>query len=209
MKMLFRLAILAVFLLTGSLTFSQEAQTQPQTAPGSDESSDSALMKAAKKERERREKTKAAGKPVKSFTNQDIEDFKIKNKDYETSSGETEGETTEQAVEETSTEQATTTTKDPSQDEEGWRKRSHDAAERTRAAEEKLEKLQSDVNALTQAFYAESDGVAQRGQIEAERNARLNELEATKRELETAKQAQEDLRDEARRAGALPGWIEE
>jgi hypothetical protein len=62
---------------------------------------------------------------------------------------------------------------------------------------------------LTQAFYAESDGVAQRGQIEDQRNTRLNELEAAKKELEDAKQAQDDLQDQARREGALPGWIEQ
>ncbi len=201
MKTLFQLAVLAVFLITGSLAFSQQTQTQPQTEPAGD----SALMKAAKKERERREKTKTAGKPVKSYTNQDIEDFKIKNKDYESTS--TESEPSEEATEETTTEQ--TPANDPAKDEELWRKRSRELAERTKNAEEKLEKLQSDVNALTQAFYAESDGVAQRGQIESERNARLNELEATKKELESSKQAQEDLREEARRAGALPGWIEE
>jgi hypothetical protein len=203
MKTLFQLAVLAIFLITGSLVYSQQTQTQPQTSAAED--TDSALMKAAKKERERREKTKSAGKPVKSFTNQDIEEFKIKNKDYESSSSEGEQpaeEATEPPVE-------STPTTDPAQEEERWRKRSREAADRTREAEEKLEKLQTDINALTQAFYAESDGVSQRGQIEAERTTRINELEQTKKELEQARQAQEDLRDEARRSGALPGWIEE
>ncbi|HSE43299.1 MAG TPA: hypothetical protein VLH08_21245 [Acidobacteriota bacterium] len=201
MKTLFQLMVIAIFVITGSLVYSQQTQTQPQT----DQSSDSPLMKAAKKERERREKTKTAGKPVKSFTNQDIEEFKAKNKDSEASS--TEGEPEEATESETTTENTATT--DQSQNEEAWRKRSRDIAQRVKNAEEKLEKLQTDINALTQAFYAESDGVSQRGQIEAERNARLSELEATKKELESAKQAQEDLREEARRAGALPGWIEE
>ncbi len=202
MKKLFQLAVLAIFLITGSLVYSQQTQTQPQT---SEASTDSPLMEAAKKERERREKSKDVGKPVKSFTNQDIEEFKIKNKDYESSSA--ESEPVEEVTDPSTTPESTTP--DPAQDEEQWRKRSRDLAERTKNAEEKLEKLQSDVNALTQAFYAESDGVAQRGQIDAERTARLNELEATKKELESSRQAQEDLRDEARRAGALPGWIED
>jgi hypothetical protein len=203
MKTLFQLAVLAIFLITGSLVYSQQTQTQPQTSAAED--SDSPLMKAAKKERERREKTKSGGKPVKSFTNQDIEEFKIKNKDYESTSSEGE----QPAEQETEPPAESTPTTDPGQDEEQWRKRSREAADRTKDAEKKLEQLQTDINALTQAFYAESDGVSQRGQIEAERTARINELEKTKQELEAAKQAQEDLRDEARRAGALPGWIEE
>ena len=107
------------------------------------------------------------------------------------------------------TPEETTTSNADAQTEQKWRDRSHEAVERVKSAEEKLEKLQTDINALTQAFYAESDGVAQRGQIEAQRNTRLEELEAAKRELEDAKQAQENLQDDARREGALPGWIEQ
>jgi len=200
MKTLVRLAVLAVFLLTGTLVY-----CQTQTAPAA--GGDSPLMQAAKKERERREKLKASEKQPKSFTNQDIEDFKAKNKDAD-KSGEVEGE--DATGEDTSATTEETTTSTPgAQDEQKWRDKSHDANERVKDAEDKIQKLQTDVNALTQAFYAESDGVAQRGQIEDQRNTRLNELEAAKKELENAKQAQEDLQDEARKEGALPGWIEQ
>src|SRR5262245_5848802 len=166
-------------------------------------------MQATKKERERRDKIKASTKPTKSFTNQDIEDFKAKNKDAD-KSGTVEGENEEATTEDTSmAPEDTTTSNAGAQDEQKWRDKSHDAVERVKSAEEKIEKLQTDINALTQAFYAESDGVAQRGQIEDQRNTRLNELEAAKKELENAKQAQDDLQDEARREGALPGWIEQ
>lgn len=200
MKTLVRLAVLAVFLLTGTVVYCQQTQTAPAAG------GDSPLMQAAKKERERREKLKASTKPTKSFTNQDIQDFKAKNKDADKGTGEGEGE---EATDEssTTTEETTSTTDAPV--EQQWRDRSHEAVERIKSAEEKVQKLQTDINALTQAFYAESDGVAQRGQIEDQRNNRLNELEAAKKELDNAKQAQEDLQDEARRAGALPGWIEQ
>ncbi|MCI0443428.1 hypothetical protein L0244_19495 [bacterium] len=198
MKTLVRLAVLAVFLLTGTLVY-----CQTQTAP--DAGGDSALVKAAKKERERREKLKTSAKPTKSFTNQDIEAFKAKNKDADRS---TEGE--DLTGEDTSmTPEETTTSNADAQTEQKWRDKSHEAVERVKSAEEKLEKLQTDINALTQAFYAESDGVAQRGQIEAQRNTRLDELEAAKKELEDAKAAQENLQEDARKEGALPGWIEQ
>lgn len=198
MKTLVRLAVLAVFLLTGTLVYCQQTQTAPAAG------GDSPLVRAAKKERERREKLKTAAKPTKSFTNQDIEDFKAKNKDAD--KGATEGE---EAEDTSMTPEETTTSTPDAKVEQQWRDKSHEAVERVKSAEEKVEKLQTDINALTQAFYAESDGVAQRGQIESERNKRLQELEAAKKEVEDAKQAQDDLRDEARREGALPGWIEE
>lgn len=198
MKTLVQLAVIAVFLVTGTLVYCQQTQTAPAA------SGDSPLVQAAKKERERREKLKEAAKPAKSFTNQDIEEFKARNKDVESSTEE------EATTEETPTlEETTTSIFNDVENEKKWRNRSHAAVERVKNAEEKIEKLQSDINALTQSFYAESDGVAQRGQIEAERNSRLNALEEAKKELEAAKQGQEDLRDEARREGALPGWIEE
>jgi DNA repair exonuclease SbcCD ATPase subunit len=200
MKTLVRLAVLAVFVLTGTLVYCQQTQTAPASA------GDSPLVRAAKKEAERREKLKASTKPTKSFTNQDIEEFKAKNKDADkgTGEGEAEGEAT---TDDSSTAEETTTAS--GQDEQKWRDKSHEAVERVKNAEEKIQQLQTDINALTQAFYAESDGVAQRGQIEAQRNERLNALEAAKQELENAKQAQEDLQDEARKEGALPGWIEQ
>jgi DNA repair exonuclease SbcCD ATPase subunit len=198
MKTLVRLAVLAVFVLTGSLVYCQQTQTAPAAG------ADSPLVKAAKKERERREKLKASAKPTKSFTNADIEEFKAKNKDADRGSaeGEQEATTDEMSPEET-------TTANDAKVEEQWREKSHEANERVKTAEEKIEKLQTDINALTQAFYAESDGVSQRGQIEAQRNTRLDQMEEAKKELEDAKQAQEDLQEQARREGALPGWIEE
>jgi DNA repair exonuclease SbcCD ATPase subunit len=199
MKTLVRLAVLAVFLWTGTLVYCQQTQTAPAARV------DSPLMEAAKKERERREKLKASTKETKTFTNQDIEDFKAKNKDADKS-----GEGEEATADDTSgTSEETTTSNSDAQNEQKWRDKSHEAVERVKDAEEKIQKLQTDINALTQAFYAESDGVAQRGQIEDQRNTRLNELEAAKKELENAKQAQEDLQDQARREGALPGWIEQ
>ncbi len=198
MKTLVRLTVLAVFLLTGTLVY-----CQTQTAPAA---GDSPLVRAAKKERERREKLKTSTKPTKSFTNQDIEEFKAKNKDADKSSPEGEDSTGEDT---SMTPEETTTSNADAQTEQRWRDKSHEAVERVKGAEEKIQQLQTDINALTQAFYAESDGVSQRGQIEAQRNTRLDELEAAKKELENAKQAQDDLQEEARKEGALPGWIEQ
>lgn len=159
------------------------------------------LVELAKKEKERRAKTKT----VKVFTNQDIAEFKAKNPQPEGEAQPTQtAETTSQPE---ATQTPETAQPDRATDEQYWRNRYKEAVERVEQAEKKLNDLQSDVNALTRAFYAEGDGVAQRGVIERERNQRLADIEKGKQELAEAKQALTDLEDEARRAGAMPGWV--
>lgn len=165
---------------------------------------DSDLVKAAKKEKERRAKTEAK----KTLTNQDIEEIRKKQPISGIETSTAEGETEEEA-----TAEATAAEKkaapDPTQTEEYWRGRKQEADSRVRDAQSRVEQLQSEINTLTQAFYAEGDGVAQRPLIETERIERIKELEAAKQELENARAASEGLEDEARRAGALPGWLRE
>jgi hypothetical protein len=166
---------------------------------------DSPLVKAAKKEKERREKTEAR----KTLTNQDVEEIRKKQpvSGIETSATETEA-STETAEATTST--ASTEKKekvDPSQTEEYWRGRKQDVDARVQDAQSRVEQIQSEINSLTAAFYAEGDGVAQRPLIESERIERIKELEAARQALNDAKAEAEGLEDEARKAGALPGWL--
>jgi hypothetical protein len=159
---------------------------------------DSDLVKAAKKEKERRAKVEAK----KTLTNQDIEEIKKKQLGMES----TEAPVAESSEE---TEEVKKGKKevDPTQTEEYWRARKQETDQRLADAQAKVQELQNEINTLTTAFYAESDGVAQRPLIESERIERLKELEQAKQELETARAESEGLEDEARRAGALPGWV--
>jgi hypothetical protein len=161
---------------------------------------DSDLVKAAKREKERREKVEAK----KVLTNQDVEEIRKKQPISGIESSEAEGET--EPAEET-TGEAKKPEVDPTQTEEYWRARKQETDARLNDAQARVEQLQSEINSLTQAFYAEADGVAQRPLIESERIERLKELEQAKQELENARAASEGLEDEARRAGALPGWV--
>jgi hypothetical protein len=163
---------------------------------------DSDLVKAAKKEKERRAKTEAK----KTLTNQDIEEIRKKQPISGIETSTAEGETEEEATG-TPTAAEKKAAPDPTQTEEYWRGRKQEADSRVRDAQSRVEQLQSEINTLTQAFYAEGDGVAQRPLIETERIERIKELEAAKQELESARAASEGLEDEARRAGALPGWL--
>ena len=160
---------------------------------------DSALVKAAKKEKERREKVEAK----KTLTNQDIEEIRKKQLGIET----TAVPTGESAGEDTKTEKTEKKEKDPTQTEEYWRARKEETDQQLQDAQARVQELQSEINSLTTAFYAESDGVAQRPLIESERIERIKELEQAKQDLENARQQSEGLEDEARKAGALPGWV--
>lgn len=169
---------------------------------------DSPLVEAAKKEKERRAKVKG----TKVFTNQDIQEFKKKNNiedEEEVVSTEEEGEPESAGAEKTPKTAAKEKEKekDLSMNEEYWRGRYQNASARVQQAQEKVNQLQSDINSLNQQFYAEGDGVGQRPLIESERGARLTELEAAKAELEQARQDFTNLEEEARRAGAPPGWV--
>jgi hypothetical protein len=163
---------------------------------------DSPLVKAAKKEKERRAKTEAK----KTLTNQDIEDIRKKQPSSGIETAAVEDETA--GTDESKT--ASTAKKeqvDPTQTEEYWRARKQEVNSRVSEAQTRVEQLQSEINSLTQAFYAEGDGVAQRPLIETERIERIKELEAAKEALQNARAESEGLEDEARRAGALPGWL--
>jgi DNA repair exonuclease SbcCD ATPase subunit len=159
---------------------------------------DSELVKAAKKEKERRSKVEAK----KTLTNQDIEEIRKKQLGIETAAA-PEDEPTDDTKEDKKEKKEV----DPTQSEEYWRARKQETDQRVNEAQSKVQQLQDEINNLTTAFYAESDGVAQRPLIESERIERLKELEQAKQELENARSESTGLEDEARKAGALPGWI--
>lgn len=155
---------------------------------------DTPAVQAAKRERERR----ANLKPGRSFTNKDIQDYVAKHPSIPSSSiGSTPEPQTQTQTAETSADQA---------NEQFWRGKHAAVKQRIDAAQAKTTQLQTDIDTLTEAFYQVSDE-NRRVEINDVRNKKLEELETVKRELEEANQAQVDLEDEARVAGALPGWI--
>jgi len=161
---------------------------------------DSDLVKLAKQEKERRAKTHA----TKTLTNQDIEEVRKKQPitGIETSEEQTQpAEEAEQAGKgEKGKEESTNT-------EEYWRQRKQQVDQQLNDAQTKVEQLQSEINQLSTAFYAEGDGVGQRPVIKQEWDERLKALDDAKRDLQSAQQQSEGLEDEARKAGALPGWL--
>jgi len=158
---------------------------------------DSALVEAAKKEKERRAKIEAN----KSFTNKDVEEWKEKHKDEfgtETASAETQPAETPKTTASKDKDKAKEED-DHSTDEQYWRNKYTAAVARIQAAQQQVDQMQGYVNQWQTLGYNQADA--------AVRAQQLAQLDKAKEQLEAAKQALEDLQDEARRAGAPPGWV--
>lgn len=163
------------------------------------------LVELSKKEKARRAQTGAH----KTFTNKDIEAFKAKNKQGgKNASSSTKAvnqpQTQEETSEDTSSEDAPVY--DFDKEEVYWRGRYQEAKARIEKAQKEVDRLQPIVDQLKQTYVESKDPtVVTQFQDAVER--RTEELESAKKELEAAQQGMDDLEEEGRKAGALPGWF--
>jgi len=163
---------------------------------------DSPLVEAAKKEKARREQLK---KPARVLTNQDIEKFKEKNP---TAEGQAQTSTVAEPDQQSEKQAKQEEKKVPLyNDEKYWRDRAQAISDQISELEKRTQELQSDVNALWMAGTA-SDNGQQTVLIGSQRAERMEELKQAQQQLDAAKQAQDDLQEEARKEGALPGWVQ-
>lgn len=95
---------------------------------------------------------------------------------------------------------------DDSKGESYWRGRINEARENLRRNESFAEALQSRVNALTTDFAARDDP-NQRAKIGDDRQKALAEQERVRGEIEAARKLIATIEEEARQAGAPPGWL--
>ena len=91
-------------------------------------------------------------------------------------------------------------------DETYWRERITEARGARRRAELVAAALQNRVDGLWAEFTARDDPAARAG-LERDRLAAISELEQTRGELERLDEDIAGIREEARRAGAPPGWL--
>jgi hypothetical protein len=89
---------------------------------------------------------------------------------------------------------------------EYWAARMKAAQDQVARTQIFMDSLQSRINALTTDFVNRDDP-AQRAKIEGDRLAALAELERVKKELAEQTKAIKTIEEEARRAGAPPGWL--
>ena len=91
-------------------------------------------------------------------------------------------------------------------DETYWRERITAAREARQRAELMAAALQNRIDGLLAEFTARDDP-AQRAGLERDRRDALTELEATRTEIDRLTDEIAAIREEARRAGASPGWL--
>jgi len=91
-------------------------------------------------------------------------------------------------------------------DEDRWRNRVSAVRQAQQRAELMAEALQNRVDTLWTDFTSRDDP-AQRAVLEQDREAAVDELADTQRQLDDLTQELEDVRTEARRANVPPGWL--
>lgn len=88
-----------------------------------------------------------------------------------------------------------------------WRRMMATARERATRAEEDVKRLEPEVRRLENDFYAWSDGSYRERVIKPAWDQAREDLRKAQEELDQSRSAQADLEEEARKSGALPGWL--
>lgn len=94
-------------------------------------------------------------------------------------------------------------------DEAYWRERARGTRGRWAAAAEEVEKLEKEADELRWAFYAEDDGYYRDERIKPQWDRVLDELRRARQDVRAFRREVDELMEEGRRAGALPGWLRE
>ena len=169
------------------------------------------LADLAKKEQERRAKITAETKVI---TNEDSAKYKDGAVTTETLPS---GPSTEKAAPEKAGSETEAAAKDmqgstgepvdlQGRPESFWRQTMADARKQVKDLENQANVLVLKLNDLQNKFYRESNGFKQQ-EIQTEINKTLYEQDQVKDKLAKAKDQLQDLEKEARKSGALPGWI--
>jgi hypothetical protein len=181
-----RLQIPAVFILVNALI----GTTVPLGAQS--------LGDIAQKEEERRKAVKAGGGKV--YTNKDLGNAPPPSPVSTPAAGASSGAAAGQRNADAAKDQGDV------KDQKYWAGRMSALREAVDRDQTYVDALQSRINGLS-AEFINRDDPSQRARIEGDRQKALNELNRLKKVVVDEKKAISDLEDEARRAGAPPGWL--
>jgi mannose-6-phosphate isomerase len=94
-------------------------------------------------------------------------------------------------------------------DEAVWKDRAHRARQRVEDLKAQVATLESESKRLENEFYRWDDGQYRDRVIKPQWDKAREDLETSKRQLTAAEAELADLPEQARKAGALPGWLRE
>jgi hypothetical protein len=160
------------------------------------------LAEIARKEAERRKEIKNAPKML---TNKDLPASAVK-PPTSASVPAADGQAAPGADQKAAGTEGAPPTESSQRDEKYWRSRITQARETLQRNEMFAAALQSQINGLTTDFVNRDDPY-QRAQIGEQRQKALDELARVKGEIENGKKQIADIEEDARRAGAPPGWL--
>jgi len=97
----------------------------------------------------------------------------------------------------------------PAAGEAEWKERARKARQRVEDGKARVYQLEGEAAGLEKDFYRWDDGQYRDGVIKPAWDRKRAELEAARKDLVEAEKDLADLPEQARKAGALPGWIRE
>lgn len=173
------------------------------------------LADVARKEGERRQQAKPAGK---TYTNQDLKPVRAPEPSADAAPAAADAAVKDSAdaaaapgapdaaSSASQAADAAKAGKEEVKDQAYWSRRQEALREQLSRDETFADALQSRINILTMDFINRDDPI-QRDQIERDRNRAIAELDRLKKTIEQDRRAIADFEDEARRAGVPPGWL--
>ena len=90
-----------------------------------------------------------------------------------------------------------------------WRERAHRTRQRVEELKAQVTSLDAETKQLENDFYRWDDGQYRDRVIKPSWDKKREELETARRQLVQAEADLTDLPEQARKAGALPGWLRE
>lgn len=164
--------------------------------PGADGATPQTLVEASRAEKERRA---GAGKPVAVINDKTLPRYASK------------GQITVADPKKDKKKAAAAPAAPPAnvKDEQYWRGRARQLREDWKQAADEVKDLEEKSRALRQKFYSEGDTFLRDTQIKPDWDRVLDRLRQAQLDVDAAKQELAQFLEEGRRAGALPGWLDE
>lgn len=181
----------ALFLLLGLTGPAAPAQQDAGQQAGSDPVVDAA--------RKARAEQKAAPKPKKVFTNDDIAPA------APASTAAASGTETPQGGTDAKGAAAGDSKEDPN-GEAAWRKRFKDIHGKISAAEKELDVLQRELNKDQVQYYPDPQKALMQQHDRSDINEKTAKIDAKKQEIDALKKQESDMEDQLRKSGGDPGW---